>query len=171
MGFFASWQRYCTASSSGRQANFAALNRGRHLCSVGRPSGWALAHILVITVVIVLVSYCQSYCDFARTFYSRHWFVLHALLLLEQCLIVLSRYKCRDKYLLCGRAQSERTGVDSLNFFTVSNSGLLFSDGRLSQQLPELLSLCSTECHLIMIVVALRRWRSGGRFVTLRGRE
>ena len=44
---FASWQRYCTASSSGRQLNFAALNRGRHLCSAGRPSGWALAHILV----------------------------------------------------------------------------------------------------------------------------
>ena len=30
---FASWQRYCTASSSGRQPNFAALNRGRHLSS------------------------------------------------------------------------------------------------------------------------------------------
>jgi len=25
----------------------AALNRGRHLCSAGRPSRWALAHILV----------------------------------------------------------------------------------------------------------------------------
>ena len=45
---FASWQRYCTASSSGRQPNFAALNRGRHLCSAGRPSRWALAHILVL---------------------------------------------------------------------------------------------------------------------------
>jgi len=33
---------------SGRQPNFAALNRGRHLCSAGRPSRWALAHILVI---------------------------------------------------------------------------------------------------------------------------
>ena len=29
----------------GRQPNFAALNRGRHLCSAGRPSRWALAHI------------------------------------------------------------------------------------------------------------------------------
>ena len=37
----------CTASSSGRQPHFAALNRGRHLCLAGRPSGWALAHILV----------------------------------------------------------------------------------------------------------------------------
>ena len=36
-------------SSSGRQSNFAALNRGRHLCSAGRPPRWALAHILVHT--------------------------------------------------------------------------------------------------------------------------
>ena len=35
-------------SSSGRQPNVAALNRGRHLCSAKRPSGWALAHILVL---------------------------------------------------------------------------------------------------------------------------
>ena len=33
--------------SSGRQPNFAALNRGRHLYSAGRPSRWALVHILV----------------------------------------------------------------------------------------------------------------------------
>jgi len=32
-------------SSSGRQPNFAALNRGRHLYSARRPSRWALAHI------------------------------------------------------------------------------------------------------------------------------
>jgi len=44
---FASWQRYCTSSSSECQPNFAALNRGRHLCSGGWPSRWALAHILV----------------------------------------------------------------------------------------------------------------------------
>jgi len=34
-------------SSTGRQPNFAALNRESHLCSAGRPSRWALAHILV----------------------------------------------------------------------------------------------------------------------------
>jgi len=34
-------------SSSGRQPNFAALNRGRHLYSAGGPPRWALAHILV----------------------------------------------------------------------------------------------------------------------------
>jgi len=35
-------------SSSGRQPNFASLNWGRHLYSAGRPSRWALAHILVV---------------------------------------------------------------------------------------------------------------------------
>jgi len=34
-------------SSSGRHPNFAALNRGHHLYLAGRPSRWALAHILV----------------------------------------------------------------------------------------------------------------------------
>ena len=32
-------------SSSGRQPNFAALNRGRNLYLAGRPSRWALTHI------------------------------------------------------------------------------------------------------------------------------
>jgi len=35
-------------SSSGRQPNFATLNRGRHLYSAGRPSRSAFAHILVV---------------------------------------------------------------------------------------------------------------------------
>ena len=34
-------------SSSGRQPNFAALSRGRHLYTAERPSRWALTHILV----------------------------------------------------------------------------------------------------------------------------
>ena len=45
---FASWLRYCTDVFNGGQPNFAALNRGRHLYSAGRPSRWALAHILVL---------------------------------------------------------------------------------------------------------------------------
>jgi len=36
-------------SSSECQSNFAALNRGSHLCLAGRPWRWALAHILVMT--------------------------------------------------------------------------------------------------------------------------
>jgi len=57
---FASWQRYSTALySSGRQPNFAALNIGRHLYSAGRPSHWALAHILVLVMtIVVLVDKC-----------------------------------------------------------------------------------------------------------------
>jgi len=37
-------------SSSGRQPNFAVLNRGCHLYLAGRPSRWVLAHILVSVV-------------------------------------------------------------------------------------------------------------------------
>jgi len=35
-------------SSSERQPNFAALNRGRHPYSAGQPPRWALVHILVV---------------------------------------------------------------------------------------------------------------------------
>jgi len=35
------------STSSGRQPNFVALNKGRHQYSAGRPSRWALAHSLV----------------------------------------------------------------------------------------------------------------------------
>ena len=54
---FASWQRYCTctACSSGRQPSFAALNRGRHLCWAGRPSRWALTHILVLICCVCVI--------------------------------------------------------------------------------------------------------------------
>ena len=54
---FPSWQRYRTASSSGRQPNFAALNRGRRLCLAGRPSRWALAHILDDSRLILMLLY------------------------------------------------------------------------------------------------------------------
>jgi len=38
-----------------------------------------------------------------------------------KCLIVpiLSRYKYRSKYVLCGRSQAERTGVDALDLLTL----------------------------------------------------
>ena len=39
------WGTRANFSSSGRQPNFAALNRRRHLYSAGRPSRSALAHI------------------------------------------------------------------------------------------------------------------------------
>jgi len=48
-------------SSSGHQPNFAALNRGRHLYSAGRPSRWALAHILVSTTLLKLKDFCSFY--------------------------------------------------------------------------------------------------------------
>jgi len=47
-------------SSSGRQPNFAALNRGR-------PSRRTLAHILVMSVVVDVVSCC------VQRYWSRYW--------------------------------------------------------------------------------------------------
>ena len=38
----------------------AAFNRGRHLCSAGRPSRWALAHILVDTRTMYPVATCRQ---------------------------------------------------------------------------------------------------------------
>jgi len=39
----------------GRQPNFAALNRGRHRCSAGRPSRMALAHISSLLLFSILM--------------------------------------------------------------------------------------------------------------------
>ena len=58
-------------SSIGRQPNFAALNRGRHVRSAGRPSRLALAHFLVSHKTVgpilsdrcpVCLSVCLSLC-------------------------------------------------------------------------------------------------------------
>ena len=51
-------------SSSGHQPNFAALNRGRHLYSAGRPSRWAFAHILVTVIMLPpnIPSGCSPLC-------------------------------------------------------------------------------------------------------------
>jgi len=45
-------------SSSGRQPNFTALNRGRHLYSAGQPSRWALARISSV-LALKLFSFYQ----------------------------------------------------------------------------------------------------------------
>ena len=54
------WQHYCTALKQQPSAKICGMvlgmelrnfRRGRHLYSAGRPSRWALAHILVVTVL------------------------------------------------------------------------------------------------------------------------
>jgi len=50
--------------SSGRQPNFAALNRGLHLYPAGRPSRWALAHISSSSLNRVeLLKVCRTHSD------------------------------------------------------------------------------------------------------------
>ena len=45
----------------------AALNRKRHLCPAGRPSGWALAHILVVfSILFNLSTTCRRIKDYHK---------------------------------------------------------------------------------------------------------
>jgi len=53
-------------SSSGCQPNFAALSRRRHLYSAGWPSRLALAHILVLFLLLLVFNVCFSCKDIAR---------------------------------------------------------------------------------------------------------
>jgi len=66
-------------SSSGRQPNIAALNRGRHLCSTGRPSRWALAHILVSSCFFFLLFFPRL-ISAVRDWMSSTWCGLSAKL-------------------------------------------------------------------------------------------
>ena len=56
-------------SSSGRQPNFAALNKGRHLYSAGRASRWALAHILVMVALWNRAGHYILPCGFFLSFF------------------------------------------------------------------------------------------------------
>ena len=62
-------------SSIGRQPNFAALNRGRHLYSAGRPSRWALAHIssFHLHCTLYCCSACSYFCDLLRIYAVYKW--------------------------------------------------------------------------------------------------
>jgi len=53
-------------SSSGRQPNFAALNRGRHLYSAGRPSRWALAHISSVFLFLSTIGVHSSFYNISQ---------------------------------------------------------------------------------------------------------
>ena len=67
-------------SSSDRQPNFLSWNRGRHLCSAGRPSRWALAHISS------LIWYIQS-CAFKLLLLSKHAISL-SVYIVDHCLMI-----------------------------------------------------------------------------------
>ena len=63
-------------SSSERQPNFAAFNRGCHLCLAGRPPRWALAHTLVATIFQSLwiwnIRYNVKKCTLISFHHCRH---------------------------------------------------------------------------------------------------
>lgn len=84
-------------SSSGRQPNFVALRRGHHLCSAGRLSRWALAHILVLKLFCYLLKsdsgkngYFQSF-----SFCRRRCFWFFFILNVAQWSVFLFRFLLR----------------------------------------------------------------------------
>jgi len=56
-------------SSSGREPNFEALSTGRHLYSAGRPSRWALSHILVSVYFTAAAYLTATLCSFLSNLY------------------------------------------------------------------------------------------------------
>ena len=108
------------------------LQLGRYLfiysvVSVNRNIVRYKKYLLVVTVVVVFVSYCYSYCDFLRTFYIScrcvqvQVRVPYLFYFQRKSLIVLGlfHYKYCGEYLSRGRLQWERTVVESLNFLTL----------------------------------------------------
>jgi len=88
---------------SGREPNFVALNRGRHLHSAGRPSRWALAHILVCPFTRGM-SYPNSLCVAELTFLESRRDQLSRSFIQDICQPSFSLYyllpPLRDTYVL-----------------------------------------------------------------------
>jgi len=68
----------------------ASLNRERHLCSVGRPSRWALAHIS--SFFFILHQICVFYLDMPKRFFLRHSGRLHLLVDCFEQVLALSTF-------------------------------------------------------------------------------
>jgi len=50
-----------------------ALNRGRHLYSAGRPSRWALAHILVVNNLVALRALFKLWLNYKNRQFQGNW--------------------------------------------------------------------------------------------------
>jgi len=81
-------------SSSGRQPNFAVLNRGRNLYSAGRPSRWALAHISYLVLVFSFQSLlsCRAKFWYLSTFSCFCCVPGTAISIKRECRIVVLLY-------------------------------------------------------------------------------
>jgi len=115
---FASWQRYYAQhSSGGRQANFAALNRGCHLYSAGRPSRWALAHILVLLFIVIVI---EISLEHTRVVVAC-WFVLLSSSIFRTTFDRTQSValQIRMQIFIMRMITRERMRVDSLNLFTL----------------------------------------------------
>jgi len=79
-------------SSSGRQPNFAALNRGRHLYLAGRPSHWVLAHISSFSFYLWDAASNFSQQRMAKNVLMCHYEITHSLH--HNCTAAVSIMQC-----------------------------------------------------------------------------
>ena len=113
-------------SSIGRQPNFAALNRGRHLYSAGRPSRWALAHIssLFMTQSAVLIL-CNGLNSAREYFYRQKTLELNQTYSVGSVTLLL----CDTLYLFAvSRTQYQFTSLASMHGGFNSLSPVLSSE-------------------------------------------
>ena len=79
LGSVTAWQ-----SSSERQPNSAALNRGRHLCSAGRTSRWPFAHILVLLYLCTILHWVKKGCHPINDYnFVNSWSIFQILWVLQ----------------------------------------------------------------------------------------
>jgi len=99
----------------------SALNRGRHLCSAGRPSRWALAHILVVITSPArgVVKYCDEYVCLCVCLSDRISPEPHARSLpIFLCMLPMSMALSSSGMFTIGRIACRREGI----FLSIDNA-------------------------------------------------
>ena len=126
-------------SSSERQPNFAALNRGRHLCSAGRPSRWALAHICSLFLKSDFNFFDDASWHPADAYNARRY----ADRPIRQCIINLNRPQCTN---LADR-QTDRTTARNIARTVIMGRPLYF--------MVPMVALCNRETIYIFMLFLL----------------
>jgi len=163
------------ASSSGHQPNFAALNRGRHLCSAGRPSRWALAHILVWLchtkdrsivchhLLIFMKPASTTHCLFSVAWTQRLWLSTAKVITPSSPIF---RDGWRPSFVI---GSVNRTSCIMTTVFTVSVStcwvpGIQFHSLHVGKFCPnpitKLTLIVTPTLTLLTLIVTVKRWNS-----------
>ena len=104
-------------SSSGREPNFAALNRGCHLYSVGRPSRWALAHISSFFCLSIYLSFFPRLISAIADWMSTT---------LPHMVWLCANFRCRSETCCTGLVANTGCKKSSARYHRTTLSGYIF---------------------------------------------